>query len=102
MHNKLTFEAVDKSLWDLTGNDRAFGGKVIVMGGDFRQVLPIIPHGNRAEIVSAALNRSSIWRNIQVLKLHLNMRVQLLLQSGDTVAANCQASFASSAHRRGH
>jgi hypothetical protein len=46
MHNKLTFEAVHKSLWDLTGNDRAFSGKVIVMGGDFQQVLPIIPHGN--------------------------------------------------------
>jgi len=101
MHNKSTFEAVDKTLQDLTGINKAFGGKVIVMGGDFRQVLPIIPHGNRAEIVSSALNQSSFWPHVSILKLHLNMRVQLLLHSGDSEAADRQANFASWLQRIG-
>ena len=95
MQSKWTFEAVDKTLRDLTGIDKPFGGKVIVMGGDFRQVLPIIAHASRAKTVDAALNRSELWRHIRVLNLHLNMRVQLLLESGDTASANRQANFAS-------
>jgi len=27
---------------DDVNNDRPFGGKVVVLGGDFRQILPII------------------------------------------------------------
>lgn len=73
-----TLEDVDKTLNDLTGID---SGKVIVMGGEFRQVIPIIPTANRAQTVDAALNGSELWRHIQVLNLHLNMRVQLLLES---------------------
>ena len=38
-----TLEDVDKTLNDLTGID---SGKVIVMGGEFRQVIPIIPTAN--------------------------------------------------------
>jgi len=28
-----------------------FGGKVVVFGGDFRQILPVIPKGIRQEVV---------------------------------------------------
>jgi len=101
MHNRSTFEAVHKTLQDLTGINKPFGGKVIVMGGDFQQVLPIIPHGYHAEIVSSALNQASFWPHVSILKLHLNMRVQLLHHSGDTEGANRQASFASWLQRIG-
>ncbi|XP_039780730.1 uncharacterized protein LOC120648010 [Panicum virgatum] len=36
-------ETLDRSLRDITGCDLPFGGKVMVFGGDFRQVLPIVP-----------------------------------------------------------
>ena len=51
-------------------------------------MIPKIPNANRAQTVDAALNRSELWRNIQVLNLHLNMRVQLLLESGDTASTS--------------
>ncbi|WVZ82868.1 hypothetical protein U9M48_030078 [Paspalum notatum var. saurae] len=35
--------------------DRPFGGKTIVFGGDFRQVLPVIRKGSRAQIVDTSL-----------------------------------------------
>ncbi|XP_022015090.1 ATP-dependent DNA helicase PIF1-like [Helianthus annuus] len=35
-------------------SDIPFGGKVIVFGGDFRQILPVIPNGTRQEITLTA------------------------------------------------
>ena len=57
MQHKHTFEAVDWTFRDLTGVDKPYGGVVVVMGGDFIQVLPIIPKGSRGQIVEASLNR---------------------------------------------
>ncbi|KAF1877459.1 hypothetical protein Lal_00040175, partial [Lupinus albus] len=42
-----------------------FGGKVIVFGGDFRQILPVIPRGSRSNIINATINSSYIWDNCQ-------------------------------------
>ena len=56
MCHKFSFEALDKSLKDIMHNNRPFGGKVIVFCGDFRQILPVVPRGNRSDIVHATLN----------------------------------------------
>ena len=37
-------ECVKMLLRDLLQNDMPVGGKVLVWGGDFRQVLPVMPH----------------------------------------------------------
>jgi len=56
--HKFNFEALDKSLKDIMHNDRPFGGKVIIFCGDFRQILPVVPRGNRSNIVHPTLNAS--------------------------------------------
>ncbi|XP_074314935.1 uncharacterized protein LOC141651111 [Silene latifolia] len=67
MTHKYAFEAVDGSLRDVMrfSNDgdinQPFGGKVVVFGGDFRQILPVIPKGSRSEIVNASLCASNLW-----------------------------------------
>ena len=64
MANKHCFEAFDKSLRDIlrftneSSADKPFGGMTVVMGGDFRQILPVIPKGRRSHIVDASLKRS--------------------------------------------
>ena len=62
MTHKLCFEALDKSLRDIikgkSSSDHIIGGKVIVLGGDFRQILPVIPRGSRSDIVHATINSS--------------------------------------------
>ncbi|XP_057717893.1 uncharacterized protein LOC130932562 [Arachis stenosperma] len=56
MLNKFCFEVLDKCLKDVLRFDRGynphapFGGKIVVLGGDFRQILPVIPRGSREEI----------------------------------------------------
>ena len=77
MNHRHQLEALDRTLRDITDLDIPFGGKIIVLSGDFRQCLPVIPNANRAEVVDAALNRSVLWKHFVVMQLTENMRVQL-------------------------
>ncbi|KAI3695198.1 hypothetical protein L1987_78188 [Smallanthus sonchifolius] len=67
MIHKHAFEALDRTLKDIfccdncNNSELLFGGKVIVFGGDFRQILPVIPNGSRQDIVNASLSSSYIW-----------------------------------------
>lgn len=58
----------------------------MVFGGDFRQILPIIPRGSRAEVVNATINSSYLWRHVQVLKLMKNMRLLNIADQSKLVA----------------
>ena len=66
---------MDRTLQDICDNKQPFGGITVVLGGDFRQILPVIPKGVREQIVGASLWRSYIWNRIHVLTLTLNMRL---------------------------
>ncbi|XP_057760409.1 uncharacterized protein LOC130980779 [Arachis stenosperma] len=81
-----------------------FGGKVVLLGGDFRQILPAIPMGSHQDIVQASISSSYLWQFCTVLKLSKNMRLtaggtievdndlkefaQWLIQIGDGLAGN--------------
>lgn len=78
MQHKYCFEAVNRTLNDICGftDSEYFGQIPILLGGDFAQILPVIPKGNRTQTVEACIQKSHIWRGIQVLNLNQNMRVQ--------------------------
>ena len=78
MSHKHVAECMDRTLRDLCSCDLPFGGKVMVFGGDFRQILPVIRRGTRGDVVSACLNRSSLWRYVKVLNLTINMRLRII------------------------
>ncbi|XP_074575299.1 uncharacterized protein LOC141831797 [Curcuma longa] len=84
MTHKFCFEALDKSMKDIMrfvnplSLHLPFGGKTVVFGGDFRQILPVIPKGSRQDIVHATINSSYLWRHCTVLRLTKNMRLQNL------------------------
>jgi ATP-dependent DNA helicase PIF1 len=61
------------------------GGTVIVLAGDFRQTLPVIPRSTPADELNACLKASYLWRRVQKLTLSMNMRVHLV---GDTTSQN--------------
>ncbi|CAC5401649.1 unnamed protein product [Mytilus coruscus] len=58
MIHKHILECVHRTLCDLTQIDKPFGGKVVLLGGDFRQVLPVIRHGTQAEIINSYIMQS--------------------------------------------
>jgi ATP-dependent DNA helicase PIF1 len=47
----------------------------VVLGGDFRQILPVVPKGGWEDIVSASLPQSHLWQHFMILRFHINMRV---------------------------
>ena len=55
--------------------DCLFGGKIMLFGGDFRQVLPVVRKGRREDVVDASLCHSFIWKYTEVLRLTENMRL---------------------------
>jgi len=61
MTHKYYFEALDRTLKDIMKCDSVFGGKVIVFGGDFRQILHVVPQDSRSNIVHATINSSYLW-----------------------------------------
>ena len=68
-------DCVDRSLRDITKVDKPFGGIPTVFSGDPRQILPVVHHGNQAQIVKACVHSSSLWLQVKQLKLTTNMRV---------------------------
>ena len=50
------FLAIDRTFRDIRGHpDKPFGGLTLVISGDWRQTLPVIPRANRAHLVSETL-----------------------------------------------
>lgn len=74
--HKYVLECVNITLCDVMDCDDTFGGKVILLGGDFRHVLPVIRHGVQADIIESTLKRSFLWSFVKNLHLTINMRVQ--------------------------
>ncbi|XP_015054925.1 uncharacterized protein LOC107001362 [Solanum pennellii] len=71
-----TIETVDRSFRDIKDIDKPFGVKVMVFGGDFRQVLPVVPKSTRAEIVNASLVKSYLWPLMEKIQLTRNTRAR--------------------------
>lgn len=90
MAHKKALQAVDKSLQDIRNSSEVMGGVLLVLAGDFRQTLPIISGGTAADEINACLQRSELWRNVQIQKLTTNMRAQL---SNDPMAAQFAESL---------
>ena len=80
MLDRFQLEALDRTLRDLMGDNQPFGGKIILLAGNFRQCLPVVPGASRAGTVSHCINNSQLWQHFCVLKLTENMRVRA---SGD-------------------
>jgi ATP-dependent DNA helicase PIF1 len=59
MMSKIDLERIDRTLQDIMNNDNPFGGKIILLSGDFRQILPV--ERNPVDSVNTCLKRSYLW-----------------------------------------
>ncbi|XP_057747327.1 uncharacterized protein LOC130966529 [Arachis stenosperma] len=82
MMNKFCFEALDRTMRDLLQHTNhsslrlPFGGKTVVFGGDFKQILLVITKGSRQDIVNPSINSSYLWHECKLLSLTQNMRLR--------------------------
>ena len=61
MLDRLLLETLDRSLRDIRGQQKKpFGGKTLLLAGDFRQCLPVVKGANRAQTISHCLNKSHL------------------------------------------
>jgi PIF1-like helicase/Helicase len=80
----VALDVLSQSLCDLLEcEELPFGGLVVVMGGDFRQVLPVIRRGGRATIVHSTVLNSKVWKTSSVIIMQLsdNMRLRMDLET---------------------
>jgi hypothetical protein len=60
-------KAVDILLRDIMNINVPFGGKIMILDGDFRQVLPVIRFASKSELVVASLKSSDLWPYFKVM-----------------------------------
>ncbi|KAF5443688.1 hypothetical protein F2P56_036224 [Juglans regia] len=63
-------------LQDINDSDVTFGENVVVFGGDFQQVLPVVRKGMRQKQVNSSLVYSYLWPTLTKFHLTENMRAR--------------------------
>jgi hypothetical protein len=67
-------KAIEKILQKVTRDNLPYGNKVSLLGGDFRQYLSVVRHGNKVKLVATTINTCQTWHSFHQIKLYQNMR----------------------------
>ncbi|XP_021775349.1 uncharacterized protein LOC110739201 [Chenopodium quinoa] len=76
MAKKQNIESLDLLLQDICNTTAAFGGKVVFFGGDFKQVLPVVPQKTMKEAVETSIVTSHLWETFIKFKHTENIRAR--------------------------
>ena len=76
MISKDAFQCIDRCLKDITNSDVPFGGKTVLLGGDFRQTLPIPSRIFPQHVTEICITSSHLWEHVTLLRLNANMRAR--------------------------
>ena len=82
MTHKFFFEAINKSFCDIPRynfeniEERPFGGKKILLGGDFHQIPLVVPRGRREQVMKASIKTLYLWKYFEIHTLSENMRLK--------------------------
>lgn len=69
MANRAVLACVEECCRKVMRNQIIFGGKVVILLGDFRQTCPVIPHGTKADILNASISRCHFWPQFHIARL---------------------------------
>ncbi|GBM94694.1 hypothetical protein AVEN_274914-1 [Araneus ventricosus] len=87
-------EALDMNLKDRRGNTKLMGGALVLLCGDIRQTLPVVPESTPADEIYARLKNSVKVNLIKLRKNALKENMRVLL--GDENAQLFQIDFSKS------
>ena len=92
MLHRSCFEAVDKTLRDITRKDDIpFGGIPVLLSGDFRQMMPVVRRGTKYDTMDASIRNSDLWEHMRVMRLTENMRITLRAEGNPSQLQEFQA-----------
>lgn len=66
MLSSKVFRYIDRLLRDVCDNDKPFGGKTLILGGDWRQLAPVVEHGTREDQVNDSIRMDPLFRETSV------------------------------------
>ena len=74
--DRCALETADRTFQRLRGSEKPFGGITMVFSVNWRQILTVVPHGSRIEMVGRWLKSSYLWRDVKVIRLTENMKIR--------------------------
>lgn len=95
MAHRQSIRFVDELLQNIMGNDLPFGGKLVILGGDFHQHLPVVPGANQAEAAAISACYVPVWGAFRLHSLRENRRALI-----DPEFARYLLTVASAQHAR--
>ena len=69
-----SLRVIDLLLREIMNDIRPFGGKLLILGGDFRQTTNVVPRGSVTDIIELCVKNSPLWRHVKQRSLITNMR----------------------------
>jgi hypothetical protein len=73
MQDRFVLEYLDRLLRSISPeySDLPFGGKAIVLGGDWKQLMPVIPGGDEAKQFARSVKSSQLYRLLNIIIIWL-------------------------------
>jgi hypothetical protein len=72
MDNNVMFY-LDRMLREICSNDILFGGKVVIFGGDWKQLTVVVENGGKYEQLNASIKNTKLFReNFKTLRYVLS------------------------------
>lgn len=69
MANRAVLACVEECCRKVMDNRNIFGGKVVILLGDFRQTCPVIPRGTKMDVLNACISRCHFWPQFHIAQL---------------------------------
>ena len=67
-------DRMDRTMKDIVNNNLLFVGKIVILGADYLQLLPVLPRANRSELIDLSI-RYILWNSFTKFELCRNMRI---------------------------
>lgn len=67
-------QVIDNFLQLLMDSNKPFGGKLLLLGGDFCQTLPVLKYGTASQQIDLSIKFSPLWAHFHIVHLTKNER----------------------------
>lgn len=71
MLSRIVLQYLDRLLRDICGIDLPFGGKVVMLGGDWKQLCPVVEHGTREDQVAESIKSDALFTLFEKLRYYI-------------------------------